>query len=326
MSNHIKIRIALWGLGRHALNNILPAMHASEHIELVGICTRSAEKGEATAKAYQCEYWSSETEMLARDDVEMIYLSTPTGLHFANGMEVLRSRKHLLCEKSLTHTPDKSLELIGFARSKNLFLAEAFMYTFHPLFKKVLELTSSEAFGRILNISTYFNLPPLQQPGYRNSAELGGSALFDLGCYPISIATYLLPVAQVLWSEQFKKSQNEIFESGAAVIQAQPGQHAYVNWGYNRTYGNDLTVNGEKQSLHVERIFGKETKEVTSLTLSDVSGTKTAVSIEPANSFVQMFKSIAEQFKSPEMREYYWQMAEKQAMLMRSIDRTNYSL
>ena len=94
-----KIKLVIWGLGRHANKRILPAIEHSKTVELLGICTRNQTSGKEEAKKRGCKYFFSIDEMLSDPNVQTIFLCTPTGLHFSQGKSVLQAGKHLWCEK-----------------------------------------------------------------------------------------------------------------------------------------------------------------------------------------------------------------------------------
>src|SRR6266545_2135235 len=120
------LKVAVWGLGRHALNTILPAIKASSHTELVGVYTRNQEVARLACEKHNCLSWPEEESMLNDPRVDAVYLSTPIGLHHQQGMAVVDSDKHLICEKSLSHSKETSLKLIDRARHKGLLLCETF--------------------------------------------------------------------------------------------------------------------------------------------------------------------------------------------------------
>ena len=180
------LNVAVWGLGTHAFKNVLPAVVASGAAKLVGVCSREEASRRRASREFGCAAWPDATAMLADDRVNTVYLATPVGLHFEQGLNVLRSGRHLICEKSLTDSHVKSIGLVAEARQHRLVLGEAFMYRFHPRLQSIFELVRREEFGAIVTVTSNFFLPSLERPGYRYTASLGGGAFLDAGCYPIS--------------------------------------------------------------------------------------------------------------------------------------------
>src|SRR5690242_11506502 len=98
------LKIAVWGLGGHAFKNVLPALQASSNTKLVGVYTRNNDSARRASAENGCHVWNDPETMLSDARVEAVYLATPIGLHHEHGLAVLKSRKHLICEKSLTHS------------------------------------------------------------------------------------------------------------------------------------------------------------------------------------------------------------------------------
>ena len=142
-------RIAVWGLGKHAINRILPAINLVEGLQLAGICSRTENIVKKFSQIFNCQGWIEPDKMLKKQDIDIIYLSTPIGLHAEQGMNVLQSGKHLWCEKPFSCELDKTEDIISLSRSKSLSVAEGFMYMYHTQFKEVQNRIQTGKFGKI---------------------------------------------------------------------------------------------------------------------------------------------------------------------------------
>ena len=101
------MRVAVWGIGRHAVNKILPAVSAVSGLVLYGVCARNAKSVFTCSEMWKCKGWTEAASMLCDASVDIVYVATPIGLHAEHGKRVLEARKHLWCEKPLTgHLPD----------------------------------------------------------------------------------------------------------------------------------------------------------------------------------------------------------------------------
>jgi predicted dehydrogenase len=67
-------------------------------------------------------------ELLDDPDVDIVYISTPNGLHYEWSAKALRAGKHVLCEKPFTSNAEEARKLVGLAKEKNLICEEA-VYT-----------------------------------------------------------------------------------------------------------------------------------------------------------------------------------------------------
>lgn len=316
------INIAVWGVGGHAFKNVLPALKASSTTKLVGIYTRNSDSARRASEENNCLAWPDPETMLSDSDVDIVYVATPIGLHHEHGLRVLQSGKHLICEKSLTHSYETSLELINVARQNDLVLCEAFMYLYHPQFLQLSRLVDAPAFGRITNLTCTFTLPALEKPGYRYNPNLGGGAFLDAGCYPVSIVLALDPLADtpvVKYSHFQTAKKFEVDTAGTALLRLPAGAHAFLSWGYGLAYKNEIGILGESQSIYLTSVFSKRADQYSSLQLFDQFGKAETVEIGPANSFVGMFCHVHEAISDSSKRIELLRRAERQAELMQRI-------
>ncbi len=317
------IGIAVWGLGRHAFKNLLPAIAKCRHFELVGVCSRNEAKRATAVQNWGGLSWSSPDDLLRCERVQAVYVATPTGLHFSNGMDVLGARKHLISEKSLTADPEQSLQLIARAREQRLVLCEALMFQYHPQFRALKETIHSPAFGKVLQCFSSFGLPALSEPGFRTEKSLGGGALLDLGCYPLAMMRALFgDVQSVLHARLHSSGADAVDTAGEASLVFLTGVRADLAWGYNRAYSAELLVSGETQSIYATRVFSKDEGEKASFVIRDQVGKATTIEVPPANAFVEMFDAFVEALAAPEKREKLLTQAAAQARLLSEVLRS----
>ena len=114
------MKIAVWGLGKHAINNILPALKVLSDIELIGVFTREESIRNECANNFDCKTWENHNEMLRDNDIDIVYLATPPALHYQYGIEILLAGKHFWCEKPFTTNLDDTKHLFLFQPLKIL--------------------------------------------------------------------------------------------------------------------------------------------------------------------------------------------------------------
>ena len=77
-----KLNIAVWGLGRHAFRNVLPAIRNCCDATLIGVFSRDKTARIRASLEFRCEAFPDESSMLCDPRVTAVYLATPIGLHF----------------------------------------------------------------------------------------------------------------------------------------------------------------------------------------------------------------------------------------------------
>ena len=288
------IQVAVWGLGSHAVRNILPALQMCPGVNLYGVCSRNREVLARIAREVACQDWSEPAPMLADPNVDAVYLSTPIGLHAVQGRTVLLADKHLWCEKPLTEDAEQATALLRLSRERGVTLGEGFMYLYHPQFIYLQAVLHSAKLGHVHSISCRFGIPPLQHPGFRNDPQLGGGAFLDVGSYPISAVTSLFPDSDpdILLAEIVATPGSPIDSSGRAVLRYDNDVVATLEWGINCAYRNEIDVWGNQGSVYSDRVFSKPADYVPRFRFLDLHGNESYASGEAENHFLAMLKSF----------------------------------
>ncbi len=137
------------------------------------------------------------TALLADPEVAAVYIGTPHPWHKEWALKAIAAGKHVLCEKPLTLNLADTQSVVDAARGKGVLLMEAYMYRCHPQTAKLAELVRSGAIGELRMIRATFNVLREFDPEHRIfKRALGGGAILDLGCYPVSFSRLIAGAAQ----------------------------------------------------------------------------------------------------------------------------------
>lgn len=105
------------------------AIHPAEtHPEVIlyAVASRDLAKAQKEAKQYNfTKAYGSYQELLDDPEVDMVYISTPNGLHYEWASKALKAGKHVLCEKPFTSNAAEAKKLVQEARERGLVLEEA---------------------------------------------------------------------------------------------------------------------------------------------------------------------------------------------------------
>lgn len=164
--------------------------------ELVAVASRSPERAAAFAAEHAIPTaHTGYPDILADDDVDVLYIATPHPQHRAIALAALAAGKAVLVEKSFTVTPAATAEIITAARKAGVFAMEAMWTRFLPAIVRLRELIADGAIGTVAAVQADLGVQPAADPSDRFfNAAIGGGALFDVGVYPISFAQMVLGV------------------------------------------------------------------------------------------------------------------------------------
>lgn len=176
-----------WGVlstAKIGLKRVLPGMKQSPWCEIRAIASRSeASAREAAATLDIPKAYGSYEALLADPEIEAIYNPLPNRLHVPWTLKAAQAGKHVLCEKPIALTAEEAAGLR--ALPDGILVMEAFMVRFHPQWMRARELVRGGEAGTLRAVQMFFSYTNTDPANIRNIADLGGGALYDIGCYPI---------------------------------------------------------------------------------------------------------------------------------------------
>ncbi|AHM59047.1 oxidoreductase domain-containing protein [Flammeovirgaceae bacterium 311] len=211
----MKLNWGVLGVAKIAREKVIPAMAGSELYQVKGIASRKLEKAQEAAKKLDIpKAYGSYEELIEDPDIHIIYNPLPNHLHYEYTLKCIEAGKHVLCEKPLALQAEDVKKLIEARNKHGVKVGEAFMVRTHPQWLKTRELVQSGALGNIKLIQgsfSYFNTNP---DNIRNIADYGGGAVWDIGCYPVHTARFVLgeePLRLVAHMEKDPEMGTDIF-------------------------------------------------------------------------------------------------------------------
>jgi len=134
-------------------------------VELVGIAGTHREAAFAVAQRFGVGEVEKVDALLARKDIDLIYIATPPFLHYHQALAALQAGKHVICEKPLAMDLTQADEMIAVAQKNHLALAVNLMQRYNPVFELVRRLIESKVLGESLhgyfeNYASDEGLPP----------------------------------------------------------------------------------------------------------------------------------------------------------------------
>lgn len=284
------LNVAIWGLGRHAINKIIPELLLMKNINLIGICSRNKKNIKKFENEIGCIGWTDPDQMLNHKSVDVVLITSPIGLHYDHAKAALSSGKHVWCEKPLTSKHSDTLELIRLAKNKQLILKECFMSLHHPQFQFVKKFVKDNLKSGVKSLMCRFGMPFLENIGFRSDPNLCGGAVWDLGSHTIATSIELFPNEEVklLFSEMTFDKSNVDFD-GRAIIKFSGGTSAYLEWGFGVSYKNDINIWANKSSLYTDKIFSKPKNFQPKFDISNEKGVIRSSYGEVSNQFQNMY-------------------------------------
>jgi predicted dehydrogenase len=186
------VRWGVLGIGRHFILRTLLPLQRAAGVELYGIASRNPEKAKETAGQFNIpKTYDTYEDLLADPSIESVYLPLPNNIHTEWVRKAADAGKHILCEKPLALDAEEARAAFTHASGKGTLLMEAFMYRFHPQWVHTRDLVRTGHIGNVKAIHTFFGYNNPDPRNIRNRPETGGGAIYDIGCYAVSLSRLL---------------------------------------------------------------------------------------------------------------------------------------
>ncbi len=307
------VRWGVLGCAKIAIERVIPAMPDANVTTLAAVASRSLEKAQGVAAQFDVpKAYGSYEELLADPEIEAVYIPLPNGLHAEWSIKALRAGKHVLCEKPLTMDATEARKVQAARDETGLYCLEAFAYRFNPVVAKAFEIAQSGVLGDLRfmhTVSTFLMAPPYDPANVRLRADIGGGALYDMGCYAINAQRMLAgreprsAWATMTWSERF-----DVDMSGTAILDFSDDLRGTIQWGFNAPYGGPFSVVGEAGRLTGTYGWGPPAGEPAMVL--EVDGQVEEIVVEPANDYTGEVEDLSEGVRGIAEPAYAWEPLE----------------
>ena len=193
-----KLGWAVVGLGRLAVNQILPALAKCRSSRLAGLVSGRPEKARHMAQLYGVETkslysYDSYDEMARNSAIDVVYVALPNSMHAEYTIRALAAGKHVLCEKPMANTSAECEQMIAAAKKANRKLMIAYRLRYEPFNQKLIQIARDPAeMGPTRLIAAEAGFPIGDPTQWRLRRKMaGGGSLMDIGIYALQAARYL---------------------------------------------------------------------------------------------------------------------------------------
>jgi len=162
-----------------------------DNARITAVSSRNGDKAGKTGAQVQCEWTTDYRELLARNDVDIVAVTTSSGSHAEIGLEVLEAGKHLIIEKPVAMKAADARKMIRTAQARGVTFAVVSQRRFEPQHQLLRRLLDEGALGKLHLIET--SVPFFRSQAYYDSAswrgtiDQDGGALMNQGIHSIDL-------------------------------------------------------------------------------------------------------------------------------------------
>ncbi len=262
-----RLGIAVVGLGRLALTEILPGFAQSQHVRVTALVSGERDKARIIAAQYGVaekniyDYGNFDT-LKNNQDVDIIYIVLPNAMHAEYVVRAAQAGKHVLCEKPMATNVADAQRMVDACKQAGRKLMIAYRCQYLPEYRALIEMARGKSLGALRLIEASNGQNNADNGQWRLiRAMSGGGSLPDVGVYCLNAARFITgeePVEITARTTQPKDDPRfrEVEDLCAFTLRFPSGVLATCSSGYSYRENRFLRVMGTEAWAGLDPAFG----------------------------------------------------------------------
>ncbi|MBI2791891.1 MAG: Gfo/Idh/MocA family oxidoreductase [Gammaproteobacteria bacterium] len=254
-----KIRFALVGCGRISKNHFEALSAHAKDAEIVSICDTDHKALEEAASQTQAHPYTKLSDMLAHTNADIVVLTTPSGLHSQQAIEVAQSSRHVLTEKPMATMWYDGLRMVKACDDASVQLFVVKQNRFNPPLQHLKKAIEENRFGKIymVTINVFWTRPQAYYDSakWRGTREMDGGAFMNQASHYIDLLTWLIgPVESIQAFTGTLARHIEVEDTGVMNVKWCSGALGSVNvtmLTYPKNLEGSITILGEQGTVRI---------------------------------------------------------------------------
>lgn len=196
---------------------------------LVGVASRNADNARFFARKYGLSaVTASADQLVARPDIDVVCITTPSGAHLEPALAAARAGKHIVVEKPIEITTERADELLKAADDAGVKVSPIFQARFGDGARTLKAALDAGRFGRLVLASAYVKWHRTAQyySGWKGTLKLdGGGALINQAIHAIDLLQWFagMPSEVFCWKTRRVHTGIEAEDTASAALKFENG-------------------------------------------------------------------------------------------------------
>jgi len=254
-----KIRFALVGCGRIAFKHMEAIETHEDNAHLAAVCDTNPERLTEAVNKTGAEGFNDLTDMLAKVEVDIVILATPSGLHATQTVEIANAGLHIMTEKPMATRWKDGLRMVEACDAANVRLFVIKQNRRNATLQLLKNAVRKKRFGQIymVNINVFWNRPQAyyDKDAWRGTWEFDGGALMNQASHYVDLLDWLIGPIESLQAYTGTLARSiEVEDTAVMNIKWRSGALGSMNvtmLTYPKNLEGSITIIGEKGTVRV---------------------------------------------------------------------------
>jgi len=253
-----KIRMAIVGCGRISKNHFGSIEQHQENIELVAICDTNPAVLKEHEKRYKVPAYRSLETMLESEDLDIVTLCTPSGIHPMQTEIIASAGVHVMTEKPMATRWTDGVAMVKACDRANVRLFVVKQNRRNATLQLLKRAVQEKRFGhiRMVHLNVFWTRPQeyYDQARWRGTWELDGGAFMNQASHYVDLIDWLIGPVDSVQAMTSTTRDIEVEDTGVLNIRWRNGalgSMAVTMLTYPKNLEGSITILGDKGSVKV---------------------------------------------------------------------------
>ncbi|RJG04660.1 gfo/Idh/MocA family oxidoreductase [Noviherbaspirillum cavernae] len=254
-----KIRFALVGCGRIAKNHFAAIRQHDSRSELVGICDIDPKALAEAAASTGATPYNSLSEMLEKCEADAFILTTPSGLHPEQAIQIAERGRHVITEKPMATRWEDGKRMVAACDAAGVRLFVVKQNRRNATLQLLKRAVEKKRFGRIymVNLNVFWTRPQeyYDSAKWRGTWEYDGGAFMNQASHYVDLVDWLIgPVESLQAYTATLERDIEVEDTGVISLRWRNGALGSMNvtmLAYPKNLEGSITILGEKGTVRI---------------------------------------------------------------------------
>lgn len=266
--NNKKIRIAVVGCGRISKNHFGSIEQLQDEFELVAVCDNQPKILEEHSNEYNVPGYLSIDELLQEEQLDLVTLCTPSGLHASQTIKAATKKVNVITEKPMATKWEDGLAMVKACEEAGVHLFVVKQNRRNSTLQLLKRVAEEKRFGKIhmVHLNVFWTRPQeyYDRADWSGTWHMDGGAFMNQATHYVDLMHWLIGPVEKIHAMTSTHRDIEVEDTGVVNIKWRNGalgSMAVTMCTYPNNLEGSITILGEKGTVRVGGVAVNEIQE-----------------------------------------------------------------
>ncbi len=254
-----KIKIAIVGCGRISKNHFGSIEQHSDEVELAAVCDIESAVLAEHAEKYKVPAYRDMEEMLEKEQLDLVALCTPSGIHPDQAVLAAKHKVHVMTEKPMATRWSDGVRMVKACDEAGVRLFVVKQNRHNTTLQLLKRAVTEKRFGKInmVHLNVFWTRPQSyydQGKGWRGTWEFDGGAFMNQASHYVDLLDWLIGPVEKVQAMMSTTRDIEVEDTGVLNVKWRNGALGSMSvtmLTYPKNLEGSITILGEKGTVRV---------------------------------------------------------------------------